>query len=233
MRKSKRDGTRRGSFESYLRYLDVLDQGNRDRVRAVGREAPMRSFVREPNSSTLTRKQIGPTSGKSIACRSPTPARKYVEPGDEYYGTKYPEVFRLLGQTYVRQDIERAPNCRSSGGAKPTTIEFSFILKAAKQNGLKIPPTCCERRTEVIKNLSDFRLDWEPRDTEQDISNAFCFSSDTRKHVLSRSERSAIPKSKMARAFDISAISCSLSSWDCGLRLSRQLNFPCLFYVIQ
>jgi putative ABC transport system substrate-binding protein len=139
-----------GSFEIYLRYLDVQDPKDIESVfRAAAKGRADALLLLGNPILNLHRQQIVDLAAKH---RLPaTYARpEYVEAGGlMYYGTNYPELFRRAA-TYVDKILK---------GAKPADLpieqpkKFELIvnLKAAKQIGLIIPPNVLARADKVIK----------------------------------------------------------------------------------
>jgi len=139
-----------GSFEVYLRYLDVLDPKDIEtafRVAAKGRADAL--MVLGNPILNAHRKQI-----VDLAVKQRLPATytrpEFIEAGGlMYYGTNYNDLFRRAA-TYVDKILK---------GAKPADLpveqpkKFEFIvnLKAAKEIGLTIPPGVLARADKVIK----------------------------------------------------------------------------------
>jgi putative ABC transport system substrate-binding protein len=139
-----------GSFEVYLRYLDVLDPANIEtafRAAAKGRADAL--MVLGNPILNAHRKQI-----IDLAVKQKLPATytrpEYIDAGGlMYYGTNYNDLFRRAAG-YVDKILK---------GAKPADLpveqpkKFEFIvnLKAAKQIGLTIPPNVLARADRVIK----------------------------------------------------------------------------------
>jgi len=139
-----------GSFEVYLRYLDVLDPANIEtafRAAAKGRADAL--MVLGNPILNAHRKQI-----IDLAVKQKLPATytrpEYIDAGGlMYYGTNYNDLFRRAAG-YVDKILK---------GAKPADLpveqpkKFEFIvnLKAAKQIGLTIPPSVLARADRVIK----------------------------------------------------------------------------------
>ena len=139
-----------GSFEVYLRYLDVLDPKDIEtafRVAAKGRADAL--MVLGNPILNAHRKQI-----VDLAVKQRLPATytrpEFIEAGGlMYYGTNYNDLFRRAA-TYVDKILK---------GAKPADLpveqpkKFEFIvnLKAGKEIGLTIPPGVLARADKVIK----------------------------------------------------------------------------------
>ena len=139
-----------GSFEVYLRYLDVLDPKDLEttfRAAAKGRADAL--LVLGNPALNAHRKQIVDLAVKH---RLPTTYTRpeYIESGGlMYYGTNYNDLSRRAA-TYVDKILK---------GAKPADLpveqakkfEFTVNLKAAKQIGLTIPPQVLARADRVIR----------------------------------------------------------------------------------
>jgi len=139
-----------GSFEIYLRYLDVLDpkdlettfrsaaKGRADALVLLGN--PILNAHRKPIVDLAAKHRL-----PAIYSRP-----EYIESGGlMYYGTSYNDSFRRAA-TYVDKILK---------GAKPgelpveqaTKFELIVNLKAANQIGLKIPPHVLAKADRVIK----------------------------------------------------------------------------------
>jgi len=139
-----------GSFEIYLRYLNVLDpkdlettfrsaaKGRADALVLLGN--PILNAHRKPIVDLAAKHRL-----PAIYSRP-----EYIESGGlMYYGTSYNDSFRRAA-TYVDKILK---------GAKPgelpveqaTKFELIVNLKAAKQIGLKIPPHVLAKADRVIK----------------------------------------------------------------------------------
>ena len=139
-----------GSFEIYLRYLDVLDPKEIEAVfrAAVKGRADAVLLLGNPILNA-NRKQIADLAEKH---RLPaTYARpEYVEAGGlMYYGTNYNDLFRRAA-TYVDKILKGAKPAELPV-EQPKQFEFIINLKAAKQIGLTIPPNVLARADRVIK----------------------------------------------------------------------------------
>ena len=139
-----------GSFEIYLRYLDVLDSKEIETVfrAAVKGRADAVLLLGNPILNAH-RKQIADLAEKH---RLPaTYARpEYVEAGGlMYYGTNYNDLFRRAA-TYVDKILKGAKPA-DLPVEQPTKFEFIVNLKAAKQIGLKIPANVLAKADRVIK----------------------------------------------------------------------------------
>jgi ABC-type uncharacterized transport system substrate-binding protein len=139
-----------GTFEIYLRYLDVLDPKDIEtafRAALKGR-ADAVLLLGNPILNSH-RKQIVDLAAKH---RLPaTYARpEYVEAGGlMYYGTNYNDLYRRAA-TYVDKILKGA-NPAELPVEQPTKFELVINLKAAKQIGLTIPPNVLVRADRVIR----------------------------------------------------------------------------------
>lgn len=139
-----------GSYEIYLRYLDVQDISEIEPViRAAAKGRADALMVLGNPVLNLQRKQVVDLIAKN---RLPaTYARpEYVEAGGLMtYGTNYPELFRRAA-TYVDRIIKGAKPA-DLPVEQPRKFELIINLKAAKQIGLTIPGRVLERADRVIK----------------------------------------------------------------------------------
>jgi ABC-type uncharacterized transport system substrate-binding protein len=139
-----------GSFEVYLRYLDVLDPKDIEiafRDAAKGRAEAI--LVLGNPILNAHRKQI-----VDLAVKHRLPATfarpEYVEAGGlMYYGTSYNDLLRRAS-TYVDKILKGAKP-GDLPVEQPTKFEFIVNLKAAKQIGLKIPANVLAKADRVIK----------------------------------------------------------------------------------
>ena len=139
-----------GSFEVYLRYLDVLDPKDIEiafRDAAKGRAEAI--LVLGNPILNAHRKQI-----VDLAVKHRLPATyarpEFVESGAlMYYGTSYNDLLRRAA-TYVDKILKGAKPAELPV-EQPTKFEFIVNLKAAKQIGLKIPPHVLAKADRVIK----------------------------------------------------------------------------------
>jgi putative tryptophan/tyrosine transport system substrate-binding protein len=139
-----------GSFEVYLRYLDVLDPKDIEivfRDAAKGRAEAI--LVLGNPILNVNRKQI-----VDLAVKHRLPATyarpEYVEAGGlMYYGTNYNDLLRRAS-TYVDKILKGAKPA-DLPVEQPTKFEFIVNLKAAKQIGLKIPSHVLAKADRVIK----------------------------------------------------------------------------------
>ena len=139
-----------GSFEVYLRYLDVLDPKDLETVvRAAAKGRADALLVLGNPAINAQRAQV-----VDLAVKHRLPATytrpEYIEAGGlMYYGTSYTDLSRRAA-TYVDKILK---------GARPADLpveqakKFELIinLKAAKQIGLTIPPNVLARADRVIK----------------------------------------------------------------------------------
>ena len=139
-----------GSFEVYLRYLDVLDPKDIEPVfRAAAKGRTDAVLVLGNPILNAHRKQIVDLMVKH---RLPaTYARpEFVDAGGlMYYGTNYNDLFRRAA-TYVDKILKGAKPA-DLPVEQPKKFEFIINLKAAKQIGLTIPPNVLARADRVIK----------------------------------------------------------------------------------
>jgi len=139
-----------GSFEVYLRYLDVLDPkdiGTAFRTAAKGRADAL--LVLGNPILNNHRKQV-----VELAVKHRLPATytrpEFIEAGGlMYYGTNYNELFRRAA-TYVDKILKGAKPA-DLPVEQPKKFELIINLKAAKQIGLTISPNILARADRVIK----------------------------------------------------------------------------------
>ncbi len=139
-----------GSFEVYLRYLDVLapkDIETAFRAAAKGRADAL--LVLGNPILNNQRKQV-----VELAVKHRLPATytrpEFIEAGGlMYYGTNYDELFRRAA-TYVDKILKGAKPAELPV-EQPKKFELIINLKAAKQIGLTIPPNVLARADKVIK----------------------------------------------------------------------------------
>ena len=139
-----------GSFEVYLRYLDVLDPkdiGTAFRTAAKGRADAL--LVLGNPILNNHRKQV-----VELAVKHRLPATytrpEFIEAGGlMYYGTNYNELFRRAA-TYVDKILKGAKPA-DLPVEQPKKFELIINLKAAKQIGLTIPPNVLARADKVIR----------------------------------------------------------------------------------
>jgi putative tryptophan/tyrosine transport system substrate-binding protein len=139
-----------GSFEVYLRYLDVLDPNEIEsvfRTAAKGRADAV--LILGNPALNVHRKEI---TELAIKHKLPTTYSRpeYIEAGGLiYYGTSYPELFRRAA-TYVDRILKGA-RAADLAVEQPTKFELILNLKAAKQIGVTIPQSVLARADKVIK----------------------------------------------------------------------------------
>src|SRR5258705_5960580 len=139
-----------GSFEIYLRYLNVLDpkdlettfrsaaKGRADALVLLGN--PILNAHRKPIVDLAAKHRL-----PAIYSRP-----EYIESGGlVYYGTSYTDSFRRAA-TYVDKILKGAKPAELPV-EQPTKFEFIVNLKAANQIGLKIPPHVLAKADRVIK----------------------------------------------------------------------------------
>ena len=139
-----------GSFEVYLRYLDVLDPKDIEaafRAAAKGRADAL--LVLGNPILNNQRKQV-----VELAVKHRLPATytrpEFIEVGGlMYYGTNYNELFRRAA-TYVDKILKGAKPAELPV-EQPKKFELIINLKAAKQIGLTIPTNLLARADRVIK----------------------------------------------------------------------------------
>ena len=139
-----------GSFEVYLRYLDILDRkdiGDAFQAAAKGRADAL--LVLGNPILNAQRKQV-----IDLAAKHRLPASygrpEYVEAGGlMYYGTNYNDLFRRAA--YYVDKILKGAKPADLPVEQPTKFELVINLKAAKQIGLAIPPQVLGQADRVIK----------------------------------------------------------------------------------
>ena len=139
-----------GSFELYLRYLDVVDPRDIDTAFQAAVKARADAVVILGNPIlNAHRKQIVDLAAKH---RLPTTYARpeFVEAGGLMtYGTSYNDLFRRAA-TYVDKILKGAKPA-DLPVEQPAKFEFVINLKAAKQIGLTIPASVLTRADRVIK----------------------------------------------------------------------------------
>ena len=139
-----------GSIEVFLRYLDVLDTKELEKVFQTAAKGRADALLVLGNPIlNAHRKQIVELAVKH---RLPvTYARpEFVEAGGLlYYGTNYNDLFRRAA-TYVDKILKGAKPA-DLPIEQPTKFEFIVNLKAAKQIGLTIPHKVLARADRVIR----------------------------------------------------------------------------------
>jgi len=139
-----------GSFDVYLRYLDVPDPKDIETVfRAAAKGRADAVLVLGNPILNAHRKQI-----VELAVKHRLPATyarpEFVEAGGLMtYGTSYNDLFRRAA-TYVDKILKGAKPA-DLPVEQPTKFEFVINLKAAKQIGLTIPPNVLARADRVIR----------------------------------------------------------------------------------
>ena len=139
-----------GSFEVYLRYLDVVHPKDLEtalRAAAKGR-ADALLFLGNPILNTHRQQVV------ELAAKHRLPATyarpEFVEAGGLiYYGTSYNDLARRAA-IYVDKILKGA-KAADMPVEQPTKFEFVINLKTAKQIGLAIPPSVLARADKVIK----------------------------------------------------------------------------------
>jgi putative tryptophan/tyrosine transport system substrate-binding protein len=139
-----------GSYEIYLRYLDVLDPKDIDaafRAAAKGRA----DAVLVLGNPILNARRIQIVD---LAIKHRLPAAyarpEFIEAGGLlYYGTNYNDLFRRAA-TFVDK-ILKGTKPAELPVEQPTKFELIINLKAAKQIGLTIPPEVLARADKVIR----------------------------------------------------------------------------------
>ena len=139
-----------GSFEIYLRYLDVLDPKDIETVfRAAAKGRADALLVLGNPILNAQRKQI-----VELVVKHRLPATysrpEFIEAGGlMYYGTSYNDLFRRAA-TYVDKILKGAKPA-DLPVEQPTKFEFTLNLKAAKQIGLTIPHNVLAQADKVIR----------------------------------------------------------------------------------
>jgi putative ABC transport system substrate-binding protein len=139
-----------GSFEMYLRYLDVLDPKDIETVfRAVAKGRADAVLLLGNPILNAHRKQI-----VDLAVRHRLPATyarpEFVEAGGlMYYGTNYNDLYRRAA-TYIDKILKGAKPA-DLPVEQPTKFELSVNLRTARAIGLSIPPGLLQRADQVIE----------------------------------------------------------------------------------
>jgi putative tryptophan/tyrosine transport system substrate-binding protein len=139
-----------GSFDVYLRYLDVLDPRNLQTVFQTAANARADAVLLLGNPIlNAHRKEI-----TALAAKHKLPATyarpEYIDDGGLiYYGTNYNDLFRRAAG-YVDKILKGAKPA-DLPVEQPKKFEFIINLKAAKQIGLTIPPNVLARADKVIR----------------------------------------------------------------------------------
>ena len=139
-----------GSYEIYLRYLDVQDaqeiepvihaaaKGRADAIMVLGN--PNLNLHRQEVVNLAAKYRLPATYGRP----------EFVEAGGLMsYGTNYPELFRRAA-IYVDKILKGAKP-GDLPVEQPTKFDMIINLKAAKQIGLTIPPNVLARADRVIR----------------------------------------------------------------------------------
>jgi putative ABC transport system substrate-binding protein len=139
-----------GSFEIYLRYLDVLDpkdietvfqavaKGRADALLVLGN--PILNSQRQKVTDLAAKHRLPATYARP----------EYIESGGlMYYGTSYNDLLRRAA-TYVDKILKGAKPA-DLPVEQPKKFELIINLKAAKQIGVTIPPNLLARADRVIK----------------------------------------------------------------------------------
>jgi ABC-type uncharacterized transport system substrate-binding protein len=139
-----------GSFEIYLRYLDVLDPKDLGAVfQAAAKGRADALLVLGNPILNAQRKQV-----VELAVKHRLPATyarpEYVDAGGlMYYGANLPDLFRRAA--YYVDKILKGAKPADLPVEQPTKFELMINLKAAKQIGLAIPPRVLATADRVIK----------------------------------------------------------------------------------
>jgi len=139
-----------GSYEVYLRYLDVLEPRDIETAfRAASKGRADALMVLGNPILNAHRKQV-----VNLAVKQRLPATytrpEYIDAGGlMYYGTNYNELFRRAA-TYVDKILKGAKPA-DLPVEQPTKFEFIVNLRAAKEIGLTVPPNVLARADRVIR----------------------------------------------------------------------------------
>jgi ABC-type uncharacterized transport system substrate-binding protein len=139
-----------GSFEVYLRYLDVLDakdiapafqaaaKGRADALLVLGN--PILNAQRKQVIDLAAKHRLPASYGRP----------EYVEAGGlMYYGTNYNDLFRRAA--YYVDKILKGAKPGDLPVEQPTKFEFLINLTAAKQVGVTIPQSVLYKADRVIR----------------------------------------------------------------------------------
>jgi putative ABC transport system substrate-binding protein len=139
-----------GSFDMYLRYLDVLDANDvDDAFRAAVKGRADAVMVLGNPALNANRKRVVDLAAKHRLLAS-YGRPEYVEAGGlMYYGTNYNDLFRRAA-SYVDRILKGA-RPGDLPVEQPTKFELVINLIAAKQIGLTIPPNVLARADRLIK----------------------------------------------------------------------------------
>jgi putative ABC transport system substrate-binding protein len=139
-----------GSYEVYLRYLDVLDPKDIDGAfeRAAKARADALLVLGNPVLNTNRKRVV------DLAAKHRLPASygrpEYVEAGGlMYYGTNYNDLFRRAA--YYVDKILKGAKAADLPVEQPIKFELIINLNAAKQIGVTIPAGVLARADKVIK----------------------------------------------------------------------------------
>ena len=139
-----------GSYDVYLRYLDVLDPKDIETaLRAATKGRADALLILGNPILNAHRKQI-----VALAAKHRLPATyagpEFIDAGGlMFYGTNYNDLFRRAA-AYVDKILKGAkPN--DLPVEQPTKFELIINMKAAKQIGLTIPPNVLARADKVIR----------------------------------------------------------------------------------
>jgi putative ABC transport system substrate-binding protein len=139
-----------GTYEIYLRYLDVLDPKDIEttfRTAAKGRADGL-LVLGNPNLNAQ-RKQVVDLAVKYRLSATYT-RPEYIEAGGlMYYGTNYADLFRRAA--YYVDKILKGARPADLPIEQPTKFELVINIKAAKQVGVQVPPNVLARADRVIK----------------------------------------------------------------------------------
>ena len=139
-----------GSYEIYLRYLDLRDPNDIDAVfRAAAKGHADAVLVLGNPSMNAHRKQIVDQLVKHRLPATYTRPEYIDEGGLMYYGTSYNDLSRRAAG-YVDRILKGAKPA-DLPVEQPTKFEFIVNLKAAKRIGLTIPNAVLARADRVIK----------------------------------------------------------------------------------
>jgi putative ABC transport system substrate-binding protein len=139
-----------GTFEMYLRYIDILSARDIDRAfQAAAKSRADALMVLGNPILNLNRKHV-----VDLAAKHRVPASyarpEYVEAGGlMYYGTNYNDLARRAA--YYVDKILKGAKPGDLPIEQPTKFELLINLNAAKQIGVKIPPSVLAKADRVIK----------------------------------------------------------------------------------
>jgi len=139
-----------GSIDVFLRYLEILDAGELEKVFQTAAKSRVEALLVLGNPIlNAHRKQI-----VDLAAKHRLPATytrpEFVEAGGLlYYGTNYNDLSRR-GAAFVDKILKGAKPA-DLPIEQPTKFEFIINLTAAKQIGLKVPNKVLARADRVIK----------------------------------------------------------------------------------